>query len=154
MAQYSFQIFILSRIFERVVYVAFWVGNSNFLRDNDFAKSYLSMWKQKLDKKGNLRSRKNDSLFLLQIFFSTIIFKFKCTTSSLYHVVLRTRIEVENMILPFFSLGNFTDNLMHRTKAVAMAQEWKRNEASYQKHSGWVGGHAIWPISCLKSHKL
>ena len=39
-----------------------------------------------------------------------------------------TRIEVENMILPFFSLGNFTDNLMHRTK---------RNEASYQKYSGW-----------------
>ena len=57
-------------------------------------------------------------------------------------MVLRTRIEVENMILPFFSLGNFTDNLMHRTKAVAMAQERKRNEASYQKHSGWVSGHA------------
>ena len=69
-------------------------------------------------------------------------------------MVLRTRIEVENMILPFFSLGNFTDNLMHRTKAVAMAQERKRNEASYnQKHSGWVSGHAIWPFSCLKSHK-
>ena len=56
-------------------------------------------------------------------------------------MVLRTRIEVENMILPFFSLGNFTDNLMHRTKAVAMAQERKRNEAKATKSAvaGLVG---------------
>ena len=69
-------------------------------------------------------------------------------------MVLRTRIEVENMILPFFSLGNFTDNLMHRTKAVAMVQERKRNEASYQKRSGWVGGHAIFANFLLEKPQI
>ena len=44
----------------------------------------------------------------------------------------RARIEAENMILPFFSLGNFTDNLMQRHTKAARTIEVKQGALSKQ----------------------
>ena len=56
------------------------------------------------------------------------------------------------MILPFFSLGNFTDNLMHRTKAAAGKNENEMNQAT--KHSGWVGGETLVLLKLLRGGSL
>ena len=46
----------------------------------------------------------------------------------------RARIEAENMILPFFSLGNFTDNLMQRhTKATRTKQDSTGKQGALSK---------------------